>query len=77
MTLVTAVPLLALAALAATCLWVRRDAQANQDAGTPVVFQAGAFRIDTPRVWAVSCLLLFVVFIPLYLAARNTTFDRR
>jgi hypothetical protein len=74
---VTAVPLVALAILAATCIWVYRDAKANEDAGTPVLFRAGNLRVDTPETWAIGCLVLFCVFLPLYLTARNTTFTGR
>ena len=68
------VSLVAVAALVATCGWVHRDATANADAGTPVVLRVGDVRIDTPESWTIGCLLLFVVFLPLYLAARNTSF---
>ena len=72
MTLLVAVPLVALAALLGTCAWVYRDAEANADSGTPVVFRMGSLRIDTAEAWAVGCVVLFVVFVPLYLAARKT-----
>jgi hypothetical protein len=30
-----------------------------------------------PEAWSIGCLVLFFVFLPLYLAARNTTFTGR
>lgn len=71
MPLVAVVPLLVVAALVAVCTWVYRDAAANAAAGTPVYLEIGTLRIDTPQAWAVSCAAFFVVFLPLYLAARN------
>ena len=69
--LVAVVPMVAVAVLLAVCSWVYRDASANAAAGTPVYLQIGTLRIDTPQAWAVSCACFFVVFVPLYLAARN------
>ena len=77
MTLVEAVPLIAVAALIGTCVWVYRDARANVDAGTPIVLEIGGFRIETAQAWAAGVLVLVVLFLPLYLAARNTTFAGR
>jgi hypothetical protein len=77
MTPVEAVPFVALAALLGTCAWVYRDAQAQVDAGTPVVLQIGSFRVDTPQAWAAGCLVLFILLFPLYLAARDTSFTGR
>lgn len=77
MTLVAAVPFAALAAVLVTCAWVYRDARDHVAAGTPVVLEIGSFRVDTPQTWAACCLVLFVLFLPLYLAARNTSFTRR
>jgi hypothetical protein len=76
MTLVAVIPFLVLAALFAACAWVYSDAHTLVDAGTPVVLEAGSFRIDTPQAWAGGCLVFFVVFFPLYLTARDTTFTR-
>jgi hypothetical protein len=51
--------------------WIYKDAQANIDAGTPIVLELGAFRVETPRAWATGCLIFFYFMIPLYLVARN------
>jgi hypothetical protein len=77
MTPVAAVPLVVLAAAIGICAWVHRDAAANRDAGTPVVLQVGNLRIESPEAWTVGCLVVFVVFVPLYLAARNASFTGR
>lgn len=77
MTPVVVVPVIALAALVASCCWVWRDAKANVDAGTPVILDVGGLRIDTPETWALGCLVVVVLFLPLYLAARNTSFTGR
>lgn len=77
MTLIAAIPLLVLAALLAACTWVYSDARALEGAGTPVVLEIGSFRVDTPQAWAAGCLVLAVVFIPLYLSARTTSFTGR
>jgi hypothetical protein len=71
-TLAVVVPLVAVAALVTTCTWVYRDAGANAAAGTPVYVQVGSLRIDTPQAWAISCAAFFVLFVPLYLAARDS-----
>jgi hypothetical protein len=54
--------------------WIYRDAQANADAGTPVTLAVGSFRVETPRAWALGCLLFFYLMIPLYMAARKREF---
>lgn len=72
MPLVAVVPLVVVAALVTICAWVYRDARANAAAGTPVYLQIGTLRIDTPEAWAISCAAFFVVFLPLYLVARNS-----
>lgn len=69
--LVPLVPVLVVVALVLLDVWVYRDATEQDRRGTPVVFWFGTLRIDTPAAWAASCLVLSVVFVPLYLAARN------
>jgi len=65
------VPLVVLLALLATDLWVYTDAKAQAEHGAPVVFTWGSFKVDTPTEWFVACLLLSILFIPLYLAGRR------
>jgi hypothetical protein len=54
--------------------WIYRDAQANVEAGTPVTLAIGSFRVETPRAWALGCLIFFYAMIPLYMAARKREF---
>ena len=67
---VAAVPLLVLAVGVAVDLWVYSDAKRQAEVGRAVIFQAGAFVLDSPAAWAMGCLILWVVFFPLYLASR-------
>jgi hypothetical protein len=64
-------PILVLLAVLATDVWVYGDAKANAERGTPVVFSLGTFEIDTPLAWLLGCLLLWVVFFPLYMTRRG------
>ena len=63
-------PLVVLAVFLAVDAWVYFDARAQAEHGTPVVFSLGAFVVDTPEMWFACCLILFVIFVPLYLAGR-------
>lgn len=50
--------------------WVFFDAKMRADRGTPVIFRAGSFVVDTPGAWFLACLLLWVIFFPLYMINR-------
>jgi hypothetical protein len=65
------VPILVLLALLATDLWVYADAKARSERGTPVVFSVGSLKLDTPASWFAGCLLLWILFFPLYITSRN------
>ena len=65
------VPLVAIVAVLLVDYWVFTDATQHAKAGRPVVFRAGALAIDTPVTWAIGCLLLWIVFLPLYLTTRS------
>ena len=67
----TAVPLAVLAVVLATAAWVYADARSSVRKGAPVVLSIGSFRVDTPEVWAAGCVVVCVLFVPLYLAARR------
>ena len=69
----TLVPLGVLLAILAIDLWIYNDARAHRADGRPVVAMLGSLTIDTPEAWLAGCLLLSIVFIPLYLAARDDT----
>jgi hypothetical protein len=64
-------PILVLLAVLATDVWVYGDAKAQDERGTPAVFSFGTFDIDTPAAWLLGCLLLWIVFFPLYLSRRR------
>jgi hypothetical protein len=53
-------------------LWVLADARRWARQGTPVVFRIGSVTVGTPEAWAAACLLLFVIFVPIYVVARNS-----
>ncbi len=65
------VPLAVIGALVVCVFWVLRDARANAADGHPVTVYIGDFRIDRPETWASACLVMWVVFFPLYLKARS------
>lgn len=62
-----------LIAVAAVCVdaWVFIDARRWLRAGTPVECRLGTLHIATPIGWALACVVLFVVFVPIYLVARR------
>jgi hypothetical protein len=71
---VTVLASLLVAGVAAiTDLWVFLDARRWARRGTPVCLRVGAFVVETPEAWAVACLLLFVVFVPIYAVARRSS----
>ena len=53
-------------------LWIFIDARRWAKRGTPVVFRFGSLTIGTPEAWTVACLLLFVIFMPIYMVARRS-----
>jgi hypothetical protein len=67
----TLLPLVVLAVILAVDVWVYVDARVQAQRGRPVVFSLGAFVVDTPEMWFACCLILFVIFVPLYLAGRG------
>jgi hypothetical protein len=52
-------------------LWVYADAKRCAEAGAPVVFRMGTVVVDTPVMWFLSCLVLWVVAFPIYLVSRS------
>ena len=71
MSAVSLVPLVALAVGLALDVWVYQDARQRAEEGHPVIFRAGSLVLDTPTLWLVGCLLLWIVFLPLYLNSRT------
>lgn len=64
-------PILVLIAVLGIDLWVYTDAKAHVERGTPIVFWTQSFSVATPASWFLACLLLSVIFIPLYINTRN------
>jgi hypothetical protein len=71
-TAVSLFPIFLVLLVAAGALWVYQDASAHEKRGKPVYFSAGSLEINAPTVWAVGCLVLCVVFVPLYITCRRT-----
>jgi hypothetical protein len=64
-------PTLLILVILACDVWVYFDAKSFADREMPVVLTLGAFRLESPVAWAIGCLLLWIVFCPLYLVARG------
>jgi hypothetical protein len=67
-----ALPLIVVAALLVFVFWVFSDASTHARNGTPVTSSIGSLTLDTPAAWAAACLVLSVIFIPLYVSARRS-----
>jgi hypothetical protein len=64
-------PVILVLVILAVDLWIYKDAKARSGSGRPVFVRIGSITIDTPDAWLAGCLLLSLVFIPLYLLARD------
>jgi hypothetical protein len=67
-------PFLALAVVGcllvvASWVWIDADSRARED--EPVSVSIGHLTIETPAAWSLGCLILSVIFVPLYLIARS------
>ena len=71
-TAVSLLPIFLVLLVAAGTLWVYQDASAHEKRGSPVYFSAGSLEINAPAVWAVGCLVLCVIIVPLYITCRRT-----
>src|SRR5579875_181975 len=67
------VPLGVLLVVVAVDLWIYQDAKAHRDRGRPVMVTIGSITIDAPETWLAGCLMLSVVFLPLYFVARDAS----
>jgi putative flippase GtrA len=65
------VPIVVLTAFLAADLWVYADAKAHSERGNPVVRSFGSFEVNTPAAWFLGCLLLWILFFPLYMKSRD------
>jgi hypothetical protein len=66
-------PVVVLLVILLTDVWVYTDARAHLVRGEPVVVSIGSFSLESPAVWAVVCLVLWIVAFPLYVVARGTS----
>jgi hypothetical protein len=57
--------------LVVTVLWVYQDASDHVRRGTPVYFAAGSIEVSRPGTWALGCLFLWIIFMPLYITCRR------
>ncbi|GGY10801.1 hypothetical protein GCM10010510_65960 [Streptomyces anandii JCM 4720] len=65
------ITLIPLAVLLGSVGWVYQDASAHARSGTPIYFSAGSIELSKPATWALGCLCLWIVFLPLYLTCRR------
>ena len=65
------IPVLVVVVLLAIDLWVYADAKRCAGAGAPVRLRVGTFVVETPLAWFVACLVLWVVFFPVYVVSRT------
>jgi hypothetical protein len=71
-------PIIAFLVVLAVDLWVYRDARSRQRRGDPATVSIGSLHVETPEAWFLGCLLLIIVFVPLYLTATGRNpFARR
>ena len=71
MSLIALVPIIVVLLILGTDAWVYHDARTHYAQGDPVICSIGSIQFDSPEVWAVACLLLFVLVFPVYLATRR------
>ena len=58
--------------------WVYADARGRAHRGERVSVAIGTLRVETPEAWFLGCLVLYVIFMPLYLTATGRNpFARR
>jgi hypothetical protein len=64
-------PLLITLLVVASDVWVFLDAKRCSQAGSPVFLRIGILSIETPLAWLVACVLLWILFFPMYLVSRS------
>ncbi len=65
------VPVLVVLVILAIDLWFYADSKQRANQGAPVVVRIGALVVETPATWFVGCLLLWILFFPLYMVNRT------
>ena len=63
--------LILVALLLVSVFWVYQDASAHARRGTPVSFTAGSIEVSDASTWALGCLCVWIIFMPLYLTCRR------
>lgn len=64
-------PIFVIAVVLAVDLWVYVDAKRWADAGTPVTLRVGGIVVDKPVTWFLACLVLWIIFFPMYMVSRS------
>lgn len=65
------VALLPLVLVIAADVWVYVDARSRQGTGHEPAVRVGSLQISTPQIWAIGCVVLFIIVFPMYLVARR------
>ncbi|MGW2613064.1 hypothetical protein ACWC4A_53810 [Streptomyces mirabilis] len=63
--------LIPLAVLLGSVGWVYQDASAHARRGIHIYFSVESIELSKPATWALGCLCLWIVFLPLYLTCRR------
>jgi len=66
-------PIVVLLFVLLTDVWVYLDANAHVARGEPVVVTIGSFSLESPALWFVLCLVLWILAFPLYMVARGNS----
>jgi hypothetical protein len=64
-------PVVVLLIVLLTDVWVYLDANAHLARGEPVAVTIGSFSLESPAMWFVVCLVLWILAFPLYVVARG------
>jgi hypothetical protein len=65
------IPIAVLIVILGTDFWVYTDARKRSQRGNPATLSVGALDFDTPTLWFVACLVLWIVFFPAYIVTRS------
>ena len=65
------IPIAVLIVILGTDLWVYADAWKRSERGNPATLSIGALDVNTPAVWFVACLVLWILFFPAYVVTRS------
>ena len=71
MSLVALMPIMVVLVVIGSDVWVYADSRTRAQQGDPVVLSVGSRQLDSPELWLVACLVLWVFTFPLDLASRS------